>query len=111
MNKYRTTSAICEDLGKLIKYYRIAFPLTQQELADASGVSLRCISKMEAGGDVQLSNFIKVLRALKLENNLYSLIPDQSKRPSLYTDNMHIKQRVRKKQTDTGNTFKWGDEL
>ena len=111
MDEYRSTSAICEDLGRLIKNYRIAFPLTQQELADASGVSLRCISKMESGGDVQLSNFIKVLRALKLDDNLYTLIPDQTKRPSAYIGAPHMKQRVRKKQVRQTDRFRWGDEV
>ena len=110
MNEFKSVSAICGDLGKLIKNYRVAFPLTQQELADASGVSLRCISKMEAGGDVQLSNFIKVLRALKLDGNLYALIPDQTKRPSSYIDAKPVKQRVRKKKTASPEQFKWGDE-
>ena len=110
MNEYRSTSAICEDLGKLIKNYRIAFPLTQQELADASGVSLRCISKMESGGDVQLSSFIKVLRALNLDANLYTLIPDQTKRPSAYLEATHLKKRVRKKRISQATGFKWGDE-
>ena len=71
-----------EYLSKKFKDYRINYPMTQQELAEKSGVSIRSISRFESSGDITLSNFIKLLDALKLADKLELLIPDQSRRPS-----------------------------
>jgi transcriptional regulator with XRE-family HTH domain len=97
-------------IGTKIKRYRINAELTQQDLADGSGVSVRSISRLEQGNSVQLESLIKILYALKLESNLDLLIPDQTKRPSYYIDNnKKEKQRVTKK-TKKQIDFKWGDE-
>lgn len=93
------------------KSYRINYPLTQKELADKSGVCERSITRFENGGDINLSNFIKLLQALDLSDNLMCLIPDQSRRPSSYLEEKNTRQRaskIRRKTSD--NTFKWGDE-
>lgn len=96
-------------IGERIKQYRIGAELSQKELEIKSGVSARSISRLEQGASIQLENFIKILSALNLENNIELLIPDQTKRPSFYLKDNRAKQRVRKKTENTG-TFKWGDE-
>lgn len=71
--------------------------LTQKELGEKSGVSQRSISRLEQGESLQLDNFIKIMIALNLGENIDILIPDQAKRPSYYLENkMKTKQRVRK---------------
>ena len=95
-------------IGERLKQYRINAGMTQQDLEDKSGVSVRSISRLEQGASVQLESLIKLLIALNLEENIDLLIPDQTKRPSFYL-NEKPKQRVRKKTKDS-NTFKWGDE-
>lgn len=98
------------EMGTKIKRYRINAELTQQDLADKSGVSVRSISRLEQGSSVQLESLIKILYALKLEANLELLIPDQTKRPSYYVDNQRKeRKRVTKKMKKRTN-FKWGDE-
>lgn len=105
-----TSQAVIREIGKQIKNYRISRNLTQRELADQSGVSLRSISRFEQGEDIQLSNLIKLLRSLELLNNLNLLIPDITKSPSYYLESK-TKKRVRKKKTVTENKpFIWGDE-
>ena len=108
-----TSYANIKILGNRIKQYRINYPLTQKELSEKSGVSLRCIQNIENGKDIQLSNFIKLLISLNLNGNLDMLIPDLSIRPSAYLNNVKIKQRVRRritKETKDGQVFVWGDE-
>lgn len=99
------------EIGIRIKQYRINMEMTQQELADKAGISCRSVLRLEQGETVQLENFIRVLSALGIEDNLELLIPDQTKRPSYYLNN-EIKKRARKKKTnlESGNRFKWGDE-
>lgn len=99
-----------KSIGKRLKQYRINAGLTQQDLENKSGVSVRSISRLEQGASVQLESLIKILSALNLEHNIDLLIPDQTKRPSFYLkDNEKPKQRVRKK-AKVNEGFKWGDE-
>ena len=97
-------------IGNRIKQYRINAGISQRDLEDESGVSVRSISRLEQGASVQLESLIKILSALNLESNIDLLIPDQTKRPSFYLkESEKPKQRVRKKG-DSANNFKWGDE-
>lgn len=97
-------------IGDRIKQYRVNAGISQKDLENQSGVSVRSISRLEQGASVQLESLIKILTALNLDANLDLLIPDQTKRPSFYLkDSRKPKQRVRKKERSNDN-FKWGDE-
>lgn len=98
-------------LGTRLRNYRIDREMTQQELALRSGVSLRSLQNFENGKDIQLGNYIKLMVALGLADNLNMMIPDVTTRPSAYLQ-PHPRQRVRKSKTvaETPATFKWGDE-
>ncbi len=97
------------EIGIRIKQYRVNLGMTQQDLEDRSGVSLRSISRLEQGASVQLESLIKILIALNLGENISMLIPDQTKRPSYYLKENSQRQRVRKKEKPVSG-FKWGDE-
>ena len=110
-----TSKAILQMLGERLKQYRIEYPLTQKQLADKSGVSLRCIQRFEKGEDIQTANLVKLLGALELADHVDLLIPDVTNRPSLLLENAKRRQRVRirKDKSDapkTGGRFIWGDE-
>ena len=97
-------------IGDRIKQYRVNAGISQKDLEEMSGVSVRSISRLEQGTSIQLESFIKILYALNLENNIDLLIPDQTKRPSFYLKKSEKpRQRVRKKE-NTNSSFKWGDE-
>ena len=103
-----------DDMNKLrerLKQYRISSSMTQKNLADLSGVSVRSISRYENGEDIGLANFIKLLDALDLSGHLEVLIPDQTKRPSYYLDENKKRQRASSKKTSRNRAaFVWGDE-
>ncbi len=103
-----TTSAIMEELSRRMKEYRISADMKQDELEQMSMVSRSTISRFENGGDISLSNFIKLLKALEIEENFEVLIPDETLRPS-YIIKRKKKQRVRKHE-EIEQTWKWGDE-
>lgn len=110
---YIFSNQIIEELARRAKQYRIAYPLTQSELADKAGVSLRSVQKFESGKDVQLDIFIKIVMALDLSNNFEMLIPDMSERPSAYLARAKGNTRIRvrkKKEQANDRIFKWGDE-
>jgi len=97
-------------IGERIKQYRVNAGVSQKDLENESGVSVRSISRLEHGSSIQLDSLIIILSALNLDDNIELLIPDQTKRPSFYLKQKDkTKQRVRKKEENAG-TFKWGDE-
>ncbi|MCR5527918.1 MAG: helix-turn-helix domain-containing protein [Saccharofermentans sp.] len=95
-----------------LKQYRINYPLTQAELAERSGVSVRSISRLENGEDISLSKFISLLRAMDLGDRMIESIPDQSIRPSYYLENNKKKRNratgSRGKNNDV--PFIWGED-
>jgi len=92
-----------EEVVIRFKAYRISYPLTQKELSDKSGVSLRSITRFESGEDISLVNFMKLM------NNFVNVIPDMNNRPSSYLKNVKTRQRAcAKRKADTG--FKWGED-
>ncbi len=99
-----------DELRKRFKQYRVNSSITQKELADRSGVSIRSISRFENGEDIGMGNFIKLLNELGLSKNLDMLIPDQSKRPSFYLESYKEKKRASGKKAVENTAFKWGDE-
>ena len=99
-----------DELRRLVKEYRINYPMTQAEMAEKTGISSRSITRFENGGDISLSAFLKILDALDLSNNVSLLIPDQSKRPSYYLAKEKKRQRATKKSNIVNKDFKWGDE-
>ena len=114
MSQIEVVMKMSEEYMKLcerLKKYRIYYPLTQKELAEKSGVSVRSISRFENGEDISLSNYLKLLRALDLEGRMTDMIPDQSKRPSYYLENEAKRSRASATRDNKERTpFVWGDE-
>ena len=106
-----TSQIIRREISEKLKQYRIGYPMTQKELSDKSGVSVRSISRFEGGEDIQFGNLIRILKALDLEKNLDYLVPDVTQRPSYYLHEDTKRQRVRhSRKVDYENVFQWGDE-
>ncbi len=106
-----TSQTILTQLAERVKRYRIDMNLSQADFSQKAGISLRSITNFESGSDVKFSNFIKILKALELADNLELLVPDVSKRPSSFLVKEKQKQRVRKSSSKEENsTFSWGNE-
>ena len=64
-----------KNLGLLIKHYRLARNMTQQDLAKLSGVSSSTISKLESGNYIPTIRLLeKNFKNFKFANNLYKKI-------------------------------------
>ncbi len=101
------------ELGERAQRHRVGMNLTQVELAKQAGVSSRTIERLEAGNSVQLDNFLRVIRALRLSDNLDQLIPEASIRP-LQLAGSKTETRHRASTQRSGNVAKdtgwvWGD--
>ena len=98
------------EITNRLKRYRIDYPMTQKELADRSGVSLRSIAYFESGNGIQFANLVKLLAALDLSKNLDLLIPDPSIRPSHFAAEGERKRATTEKKRHRTTNWKWGDE-
>ena len=110
MKKYKNVRTILSELGETLKLYRVSLNLSQADIEEKSGVSKRSISRLEQGGGIQLDNFIKVLSALNLEDNLSVLVPNIKNRPSYHLDKERKEKRRARKTGEKKTTFQWEDE-
>jgi transcriptional regulator with XRE-family HTH domain len=80
---YLTAAAgeIVADLGAQLVAIRLAKNITQKQIADEAGLSLRTLGRLEKGKAVSLDTFVRVLIALKIQQALEHLLPDPSVRP------------------------------
>ncbi len=104
--------AILRELGNRLCRRRLEHNLTQAVLATESGVSKRTIERLEAGGSVQLSNLIRVLRALSIAENLDALIPEILPSPM---QKLKLRGKTRKRATGSRNRkssgkWSWGND-
>ena len=76
-----TSNQIEKAVCKRIKDIRLTRNITQARLAEEAGVALRTIKRLEKGEGVTFNTFIRVLIALKIQQNLEGLLPDPSVRP------------------------------
>jgi len=105
--------AVLKEIGNRIAQYRLNQDKTQAALAQEAGVSSRTMTRVERGHSVQASSLIRILRALKLVENLDGLIPEPVASP-VQQLKMQGKQRKRAssktEKPQKKGTWSWGDE-
>jgi transcriptional regulator with XRE-family HTH domain len=74
-------ATVLAELGQRLARRRLDLDLTQAAAAKEAGISKRTVERMEAGATVQLSSFIRLLRALDLLEALDRLLPEPGPRP------------------------------
>jgi transcriptional regulator with XRE-family HTH domain len=100
-------------IGQRISRHRLERNLTQAELATSAGVSKRTIERLEAGESTQLSNFLRILRALDLLDGIDQLVSEPPPSP---LEQLKLKGRQRQRASSVREpesppaSWKWGDE-
>src|SRR5271163_2424007 len=106
-------TAILEELGKRLLRHRLNQNLTQQDLADEAGTGVNTVYRLEQGQSTQLSNLIRILRALGLVSNFDALVPESPPSPieqaKLKKDE---RKRASQRREERGPSaiWKWDDE-
>jgi len=77
----KSPQALVTEIGSKLERLRLARNVTQTELARTAGVSERTLRRLESGNGATLDTLVRVLSALKLEQNLDLLVPDPRIRP------------------------------
>jgi transcriptional regulator with XRE-family HTH domain len=100
-------------IGERISRQRLDRNLTQAELATSAGVSKRTIERLEAGESTQLSNFLRILRALDLLDGINQLISEPPPSP---LEQLRLKGRHRQRASSIREpespsaSWKWSDD-
>lgn len=89
-------------LGERFKDYRLSVRLTQRELAEKTGISHKTISLFESGRgrNITMQNFLTLLRAVGMLQNIGELLPELPTSPYLIQSQMKRKSRIRHSEED-----------
>ena len=107
-----TDPAVLAEIGQRLAQHRLERNLTQAELAKEAGVSKRTLIRLEGGESTQLTNLIRILRALDLLANLDAFIPPPVPSPieQLRSEGKRRKRASRKAETPgPDEEWTWGD--
>ncbi|HKM02923.1 MAG TPA: helix-turn-helix domain-containing protein [Bacilli bacterium] len=103
-----SNKAILKDIGTRLKERRISLSITQKELSELSGVSLRTIANIENGKNASFDNIISILKKLKMIENISLLFPETKIDPIALLTSKKKRQRATKPKDNSD--WKWGDE-
>lgn len=113
ITKNSTDQAILSELGERLARSRLGRNLTQAGLAAEAGVSKRTVERMESGESVQLTSFVRILRALGLADKIDVLAPEPSLSPMAQLElKGKERQRASGGKTTAGDSSKpwtWGE--
>ena len=116
ISSQNTDGTILKELGERLERSRLNRNRTQAQLAKEAGVSKRTVERIEAGHSTQLSNLIRVFRALGLLTNLDLLMPEPIPSP---IEQLKLRGKVRERASASSRTtlsglptdeWTWGDE-
>lgn len=97
---FKTDSELALELGKRVRVYRIRKGVSQKTLAEKAGVHVNTLRTLERCGEVKLSSFISIMRALGERGVLERILEGPPPR-DLYTESpadSPLPQRVREKR-------------
>lgn len=112
--EHMTDTAAMARLGERITQHRLQRDWTQADLAREAGVSRRTLVRLEGGESTQLTNLIRVLRALGLLANMDELAPPPTPSP---LEQLRSKEKRRQRASGrseptgegTAEEWTWGD--
>lgn len=101
-----------QELGKRLKKRRLEMNLSQEEIAERSGLARRTITAIENGEGSTLTTLIAMLRALDALDVLEDFLPDTGPSPMAM---LKLQEEPRKyaskpRRSAPPTPWKWGDE-
>jgi len=92
----RTVEQIQASIGGRIRSYRLDSNLSQEVVASKAGVNVRSLQRLEGGAASSLETFIRIVKALQLEDWFDTLAIIPAINPLLMVED-RPRQRARKK--------------
>ena len=102
---------IMKELGERVQDLRISEALKQSDLAKHAGVSKKTVERLENGENTSLFNFLNVMRALGVLDNVEVLLPQKRIAPK----ELHERGKKRRRVTDRQKQqeiipFQWNED-
>lgn len=94
--------AILGRIGNQMRSARLRQNITQQSLADAAGVSLSSLKKIEKGEIGSFESLLRVMRTLGKLDVLQPLVDEEQMSPSEYYELVHSANTKRQRQRAVG---------
>jgi len=96
-NRSITTADALSILGPRFRDYRMRLKLTRKEVAEASGIGMTTLFRLETGKmtDISFSTIMRLLRSIGQHDNWENLLPELPESPYLYNDKNKKAQRIR----------------
>lgn len=113
ITSFQNNRQIEGELGKRLKDHRLDLNLTQDEVANRSGLSRRTITAIENGEGSTLGTLIAILRALDALDTLENFLPDSGISPMAMATKLQNEPRKyasKPRKTPPATPWKWGDE-
>ena len=85
-------------IGERLKAVRLKQNITQQDLAEESGVSLSSVKKIEKGEIGSFDSFLRVLRTLGKLDVLLPLVEEEQLSPSEYYELVNKASKAQRKR-------------
>jgi transcriptional regulator with XRE-family HTH domain len=92
----QTPAELQLELGARLKRLRISRDLSQQQLADKAGISLKTLRNLERGAGSSVDTLLRTLKALNVTNVLELLAPTPTISPLALLKSSNPPQRVRR---------------
>lgn len=107
-----TISTVQAALGSRLARLRLSRNLTQASLAREAGASLSSIKRLEAGENTSMDTFLRVLKALGMEDRLLDVLPNPDVRPiERVKHGGRERRRARTKPgTPRATAWAWGED-
>lgn len=107
-----TDEDMIKEFGKRYEIIRLQKRLSDNDVAKKGGISKDAIHRLKNGSNINLSNFIKILRGLDELDSLEKLIIPKKEPISIRDLNPKKtpKRIFKSKKSSTNIDFKWGDD-
>lgn len=105
-----TNENIIKELGKNYESLRLQKKLSDEDVQKAGGVSIDAIQRLKNGSNINLINFIKILRGLGELDKVQKLLEVKEEFSIQNRDKKPKIKRIFKKKTDTNNDFVWDED-
>lgn len=107
------TTEILRELGRRLGAMRKQVGLSQEALAEAAGVGVATLRRLEDGHDGKLGSWLRILLALRLEGAVDALLPEDLRSPLAEAKARSKRSRKAPASDDQPGPdggFVWGDE-
>jgi len=98
------------EIGARLAQLRLSRNVTQSALARDSGIGLRTLRRLEAGGPSTLDTFLRVALALDLGDAVLGAVPTGQIRPIERVSRAGAQRRRARPREDRDPIWTWGDD-